>query len=314
MLFDAIRKVITLIAQLNRERGIKGWRQSAHNLRRIKKLYRTVQRMKRSRSKVPEKKAQRDQLIREAYLAYLDVVSSFLERSREIIAQLSSQALLVQELASPLALIEYYMGHAQHQIDLIRRRVLDGEVIPHEEKVFSIFETHTEWISKGKAGVPVELGLRVCIVEDQYGFVLHHLVMERQSDVEVAVEMIEQTKARFASLTRCSFDQGFHSPDNQRRLAELLDEVILPKKGRRNASERAREQSERFVAARRAHSAVESAIHALENHGLDRCRDHGLLGFKRYVGLAVLARNLQIVGHLLQQRALQGLQRGRVAA
>lgn len=265
--------------------------------------------MKHSRSKAPEKKAQRDHLIREAYLAYLNVVSSFLERSRETIVQLSSEALHVEQLVSRFGLIEYYMGHAAHQIELIRRRVLDGEVIPHEQKIFSIFESHTEWISKGKAGVPVELGLRVCIVEDQYGFVLHHLVMERQSDVEVAVEMIEETKARFACLTQCSFDQGFHSPENQRRLLEFLDEVILPKKGRRTASERAREQSASFVAARRAHSAVESAINALENHGLDRCRDHGVLGFKRYVGLAVLARNLQIVGNVLQQRALKGLQR-----
>lgn len=313
LLFDAIRKVVTLSAQLGRESGIRGWRQSAHNLRRIKKFYRRVQRIKRSRSKVPEKKAQGDQLIREAYLAYLDVVSSFLERSRETIAQLSSQAWHVESLASRLGLIEYYMGHATHQIELIGRRVLGREVIPHQEKVFSIFERHTEWISKGKAGVPVELGLRVCIVEDQYGFVVHHLVMERQSDVEVAVEIIEETKARFASLTSCSFDQGFHSPENQRRLKELLDEVILPKKGRRTASERAREQSERFVAARRAHSAVESAIHALENHGLDRCLDHGVLGFKRYVGLAVLARNLQVVGNVLQQRALKRLQRWRVA-
>ena len=268
--------------------------------------------MKRSRSKDPEQKAQQDQLIRAAYLAYLDVVSSFLERSRATISQLRGEALLVE--ACRLAFIQYYIDHAVHQIDLIGRRVLDGETIPHEEKVFSIFERHTEWISKGKAGVPVELGLRVCIVEDQYGFVVHHLVMERQSDLAVAVEIIEQTKVRFACLTSCSFDQGFHSPENQRRLLDLLDEVILPKKGRRTASERAREQSEGFVAARRAHSAVESAIHALENHGLDRCRDHGLLGFKRYVGLAVLARNLQIVGNLLQQRALKRLQRCCVAA
>jgi len=59
--------------------------------------------------------------------------------------------------------------------------VLD-EKIPHEEKVFSIFEPHTEWISKGKAGVPQELGLQVCVLKDQYGFILHHLVMEQQTD------------------------------------------------------------------------------------------------------------------------------------
>jgi transposase, IS5 family len=39
-------------------------------------------------------------------------------------------------------------------------RVLCEQAIPHEDKVFSVYEPHTEWISKGKAGVPVELGLK----------------------------------------------------------------------------------------------------------------------------------------------------------
>ena len=42
--------------------------------------------------------------------------------------------------------------------DQIRRRVLEGETIPHEEKLFSLFEPHTRWIMKGKAGKPVEAG------------------------------------------------------------------------------------------------------------------------------------------------------------
>lgn len=59
------------------------------------------------------------------------------------------------------------------------------------------------------------------------------------------------------------------------------------------------EQSEEFVESRRKHSAIESSINALENHRLDRCLDHGLDGFERYVALSVLARNIQILGHLL---------------
>ena len=42
------------------------------------------------------------------------------------------------------------------QIDQIKRRVIEGEKIPHTEKVFSLFQPHTEWISKGKAGVKTE--------------------------------------------------------------------------------------------------------------------------------------------------------------
>jgi len=64
--------------------------------------------------------------------------------------------------------IEGFIVHATRQIDHIRRRVILGQTIAHVDKVFSIFETHTEWISKGKAGVAVELGLKVCILEDQH--------------------------------------------------------------------------------------------------------------------------------------------------
>ena len=78
-----------------------------------------------------------------------------------------------------LADLDGYLTHAERQIDQVRRRVLHGETIPHAEKVFSIFQPHTVWISKGKASVPVELGLKVCVVEDQHRLILHHRVMEK---------------------------------------------------------------------------------------------------------------------------------------
>ena len=62
---------------------------------------------------------------------------------------------------------------------------------------------------------------------------------------------------------------------------------------------------------RRQHSAVESGINALEVHGLDRCPDHGLHGFKRYVALAVVARNIQKLGAELQQKLRQQEKRKR---
>ena len=44
--------------------------------------------------------------------------------------------------------IQVFVDHAERQIDQIRRRVMNGKSIPHAEKVFSIFEEHTEWIVK----------------------------------------------------------------------------------------------------------------------------------------------------------------------
>ena len=93
--------------------------------------------------------------------------------------------------AAAFTALDDYLAHAERQIDQVRRRVLLGERIPHAEKVFSIFEPHTEWISKGKAGVPVALGLRVLVSEDQYGFILSHRVMVRETDDQVAVPVVD---------------------------------------------------------------------------------------------------------------------------
>ena len=152
----------------------------------------------------------------------------------------------------------------------VKRRLIDNETIPHDEKVFSLFQPHTEWISEGKAGVPVELGIRLAIVEDQYGFVLNHRVMEKETDDKAAIPVIQAAKAAFPSLGVCSFDKGFHSPSNQRDLTEYLNMVVLPKKGCRTRAEQERESDPEFKAAKRKHSAVESAINALESHGLDK--------------------------------------------
>ena len=160
------------------------------------------------------------------------------------------------------------------------------------------------YYSKGKAGVPVELGLRVCILEDQYGFILHHHVMQNETDDQVAVPMAKQAKEYFPNLTSCSFDKGFHSPGNQKDLLQYLDFVVLPKKGKLSQKDKEKEYSENFIGSRYQHSAVESAINALEVHGLDRCLDHGIDGFKRYVAIAVLSRNIQQLGVKLRQKEL----------
>lgn len=302
LLLDAIRKVVFLCDHLCEELGITEWRQYRHIFKKIKKQFNIVRKLKRSTSKDDVKKAEREQLIVDAHGQYVDLVEFYVTRAKE-----SIRILNVMDIGNVvhIMLIENFLAHADRQIDQIRRRVLEGETIAHHEKVFSIFEEHTEWISKGKAGVPQELGLGVCILEDQYGFILHHHVMENQKDVEIAVMMVSEAKRRYAALSECSFDKGFYSPKNKEKLKGLLDEVILPKKGKLSQKDKQTEHSQEFIEARHKHAAVESAINALENHALDRCPDHGISGFKRYVALAVLARNLQLLGSKIRQKELK---------
>jgi len=313
LLFDATRKMISLTAIICSEIGITAWRQSHHNITKIKRLLRGIQRLKRSSSKDEVKKKKRDRFIVSEHQNYINVCQGFVLRAKETIRILRELGILSMSQDLRLSVIEEYIRHAERQIDQIRTRVILDEKIPHDEKVFSIFQPHTEWISKGKAGVPQELGLKVCVLKDQYGFILHHQVLEQQTDNKVAIAMAQEAKDRFANLAGCSFDKGFYSPANQRELANILDYVILPKKGRLSAKDKQIEQTEEFVESRRKHSAVESSINALENHGLDRCLDHGLHGFKRYVSLSVLARNIQILGHLIQQKELKQQKRRKAA-
>ena len=306
LLFDAIRKTIILIMRLCGQLNIGGWRQGLNNIRKIKRYFRKARQMKRSTSKDKEKSTKREQLIINVHIAYLELVQSILDKVKESIVATQSFDIVIQ---LKIQEIKKYIAHAERQIDQIRRRVIEGETIPHHEKVFSIFEEHTEWIVKGKVGISQELGLKVCIVKDQHGFILHHRVMQNETDDQIAVPIVEATKKRFSDFNSCSFDKGFHSPRNQEELAAILDKVILPRKGKLSAINKEVEESEEFIHAKRKHSAVESSINALENHGLDRCPDHGIHGFKRYVALAVVARNIQIIGHILQQKEVKRLKR-----
>lgn len=136
-----------------------------------------------------------------------------------------------------------HIAHADRQIERIRCRTLCGERIPHLEKLFSFFEPHTEWINNGKAGVPLELTMRVAISEDQHGFIAHHRVMEKETEDHVAVPMAEQLVARFPTGQRISFDKGFHSRENQRLLAEIVPFPVLPTKGKPSAAQLEQEQA-----------------------------------------------------------------------
>jgi hypothetical protein len=305
--------MINLIAIICSEIGVTTWRQSHHNILKVKRLLRGIQRLKRSTSKDEDKKQKREQFIVSEHLNYITVCQGFVSKAKETIRILRELGILTVSQDLKLNAVEEYIEHAQRQIEQISRRVVLDEKIPHGEKVFSIFEPHTEWISKGKAGVPQELGLSVCVLKDQHGFILHHHVMEQQTDNQVAVAMVQGAKDRFDNLVACSFDKGFYSPENRKQLSDILDFVVMPKKGRLSAQDKEIEQSAAFIESRRKHSAVESCINALENHGLDRCLDHGLHGFKRYVALSVLARNIQLLGHLIQQKELKRRKRRKAA-
>ncbi len=301
LLSDACRKIIEFASASAHEHKLPGWRQHRYLQRQHKKLYHTVRNLKHSTSADELQKSKRQHDIEMAHIEYLKLSLKIIR-----MADVTYSVLTKHQPDEPrLEALSYYLLHAKHQVSLIHRRVIEHETIPHAEKIFSLFEPHTEWVSKGKAGVPVELGLRVCVLQDQFGFTLHHQVMEKQTDDQVTVPMAKGAKERFPVLSQVSYDKGFWSPDNLVKLENLLDRAVLPKKGKMSLEDKKRESHLAFVRAKRQHSAVESDINALEAHGLDKCPDKGLDAFKRYVSLAVVANNLQRLGKVLLERDRQ---------
>jgi transposase, IS5 family len=304
LLWDALRKSVTLTQRACELRDIAGWRQADYLLRIAKKQMRIIQRIR-------DKKGEDNQNeLKSATIVYIETAKALFDRVVQTLPQLAGRSVMTEYTIDE---IKRFVNYGRVFIDQIQRRCLKGERIPHEEKIFSIFEPHTEWISKGKAGVAQELGLRVCILECSSGFVLHHMVMEQQTDDQVALPIIKEAKKQFNALASCSFDKGFHSPDNQEGLSKVLNFTVLPKKGKLDTKQHDHESSSTFVDLRRKHAAVESAINALENHGLDRVRDYGLDGFKRHIALAIMARNIQLLGRKLQDKELEKLKATRAA-
>ena len=129
--------------------------------------------------------------------------------------------------------------------------------------------------------------------------------MEGEKDAVQIDSLKERIKLNFGDkrVDSHSFDKGFWSKNNLAGLQqEYATEAVLPKRGRMTEDDKQRESTKSFKQLRRAHSAVESNINMLEHHGLNRCVDKGLHGYKRTVGLSVLAYNLHIIGkHLIEQ-------------
>jgi hypothetical protein len=188
---------------------------------------------------------------------------------------------------------------------LAYRRVICDEIIPHDEKIFSLFEPHTELINRGKIPYPIEFGHRVLVIQDRVGFILKYQIMDHITDEKVVVPAMKELQRRYDNkILSASFDRGFYTPDNRTELEKILELICLPKKGKHSQEDRERESSSGFVNARKRHPGIESCIHALgAGNGLVICRDKKEKGYRRYVALGVLGRNLQVLGTILLKKA-----------
>jgi len=302
LLWDACRKCLVLLPRLVRPHDLPGWRKAATWQTQLKTLLRVCGTIHHGGG------AKKHERLEAAVKAYLQKAYALEQKVFASLLTLRAQPLSLVE-QSTLAEVEYFHEKLIKHLDLIERRVLKSEMIPHAEKDFSLFEPHTEWINKGKVPPAVELGHKLLITTEQHGLVLDYKVMDQSSDVKETLPLADRLLARFGeeTLQSWSVDKGFSAQQDRQLLELFIPEVIMPKKGRRSQADQARETQKTFRRLRRQHSAIESDINALEHHGLNRCPDKGWSGFHRYVGLGILAYNLHKIGHqlLTHQRRLK---------
>jgi len=299
ILWDSIRKSLDVISLLKKEVEVEDWRKVQVWFDKSKKGYNRVANIHRKKGKNYKERLER-------------ATKDYLRISKEVSKRVAITMVKLEAVGSKKALIllielKRYHDYLLKLSDQVERRILKGEKIPHSEKIFSIFEDHTEWLAKGKIGRPVELGHNVQITTDQYHFIVDHKVMVKEVDKETTIELGKRLEAKFKEgykLLSISFDRGFYSKLGYDFLKEQFDFVVMPKPGKKSVKQELLESEEYFVEKRKKHSAVESNINELEHCGANKVPDKGLHGFKRYVGWSVLSYNLKRLGKIVMEQEL----------
>ena len=294
LLWDSGRKCLDMIVTADKHVGLQGWRKLMYWMKKLKKSYRRVANIHQKKGKGYHERLQR------AASQYLVVARELDNRVVKSLEELkSSPNVLAFALEQRL---NYFQKMLCKHIDLLERRIIKGEKIPHAEKIFSIFEPHVEWNQKGKANNKVELGHNVLLTTDQYHFIVDHKVMVGESDTAQPIDLLSRLEERFKEdykLASISFDRGFYSALAKKALEKKIENVIIPFKGKKTSEQTEQENEQTFKAFRNKHSAVESNINELEHTGVNKVPDKGLTGFKKYVAMGVLAYNIRRLGKIV---------------
>jgi transposase, IS5 family len=314
LLGDGLRKILPLAAELAAEHDIQGWRQHEHRLKKVRKLVQKIGRAARAKGQGAER-------LKPGYQELLTLAQELLQRARRLLRAMKFPAEQMEVTLDQLkkatppvsksGLLMHYVALTEKVCDNARRRVLDGETLANEEKIFSVFEPHTELIKRGKQPNPIQFGHSALVIEDAAGFVVDYQVVGAGVlDQDLVVPVMKKLQERFGNkIQSASFDRAFHTPENQQELAKIVGCPCIASKGQEKGRQQQEEGTVAFRKARRRHPGVESAIGALQaGNGLKRCRDRGQRGHERYVALGILGRNLQTLGKLLIAREQAGCQ------
>ena len=271
----------------------------------VRKVKRVVQQIAR----IAQHKGKSQRTMKRLYRVLLGRVEAILAWSSDVRAgcqvRLSAghydlmTGLILNGVLKEMGKFEKRTHLAVHQA---RRRVLDGEVVPNDEKIFSLFEPHTELLKRGKAGKPIEFGHMVLLQQVENKFISDYKVFEkRPSDESLVGELLERHEKMFGQKPiNFTADKGFYQSREQ--LADLrttIPNVSIAKKGSRTLEEMEREHDPIFRALQRFRAGIEGTISYLKRcYKMFRCLYRSFTTYCSSVGSHIFAHNLVVLSRL----------------
>ena len=288
LLNDSFRTVARLVRAVQKELPALGLDHRFHDTK-VKKLATYIARNAASKSKKTQRK------VKKAYATLIQRVGWIHDVGCQVAACLDTAGYTAEALSHYLPLVARIADQAD-------RRVLKGETVPSDEKLYSLFEAHTELIVRGKAGKPIEFGHKILVAQTGEKFIHHYAVMETKiEDTELLEPAVEVHKELFGHYPEVlSTDKGFYKSMQQiEGLEEKIAVVSIAKKGRRTQAEYERETSEAFADGQRFRAGSEGSISVLKRaFKLGTCFFKGFKNYAASVGFAVLCHNLVLLTRL----------------
>jgi IS5 family transposase len=301
LLWDTVRVLSRLVGRLDKllPRGVRGFTNHCRSARRRMQQIQRMTTQQRQSQMVPQ------------YRRLIRVTQRVVSNARRVLKQ--TQNARGKTLLDDVAIealrkdIEHYCQLGDRVLDQTRRRVLEGQQVPSDQKLYSIFESHTDLIKRGKTQKPIEFGHKVFLAESARGLITQYRVLEgNPADEHHVASSLQQHQQAFGRAPEVyGADRGFYSPNNLATCQQAGVAVIsIPQRGGKKTPERqAIEKSPAFKKGQRFRAGIEGRISVLfRGRGMKRCLAEGRQRFELFVGAAVLANNLLRIAQLLRAK------------
>jgi len=250
--------------------------------------------------------------LQQAYRKLLEATSRVVGQAKRFSREIASGVKKSSDVFQQAAMeglrkeLDTMAPRVQQVMQQTRARVLGGDT--HADgKLASIFEPSTEIIRKGKASKPTEFGKMVKIQEAENQMIISYEVYEkRPSDSALLVPAIESHKEQLGRVPNLvAGDAGFYSASNEKTAHEKgVKRVCIPNRNTKSADRKKEQKKPWFRDGQKWRTGCEGRISVVKRrHGLNRCRDKGERGMKRWVGLGVIGDNLINIGRVLARKA-----------